>query len=38
MANFYFTLSTHILFISLFMVFQNPYTAVRPMDIGIVKE
>jgi len=25
------------LFIYLFIVFQNPYTGIRPMDIGTVK-
>jgi RsiW-degrading membrane proteinase PrsW (M82 family) len=26
------------LFIYLFILFQNPYTGIRPMDIGTVKE
>jgi hypothetical protein len=26
------------IFIYLLIVFQNPYTSVRPMDIGTVKE
>ena len=30
--------SYEYIFIYLFIVFQNPYTGVRPMDIGIVKE
>ena len=28
----------HILLIYLLIVFQNPYTGIRPMDIGTVKE
>jgi len=28
----------YLLFICLLIIFQNPYTGVRPMDIGTVKE